>query len=293
MSEKIFACLLRIYPSGFREKYGEDVLQLYRDRFRDETGLFPRARLYFDLISDIVVGLPQAYRNTYAAVASTSLAINTDGVPSFRVLDKEPLPPGLILLGSIVALMALTGFLFVMGHPTADRSFSSSNGHKSPIEAVMQRLSQPPSPDSIDDNTVRSPNPTVEPRERAGVKNSAKASNIGLIPYTGIDLAERRRVVGLVVVVLQKDYFDHAMAQKVSKALQAHEQDGDDDGVMSGEAFADLLTRQMRDTSHDGRLVVEFSREILPDHPLRPTLAGDAHAGAFHRLDDHFGMGIP
>ena len=38
MSEKIYAWLLRLYPSHFRKTYGEEALQLFRDRARDENG---------------------------------------------------------------------------------------------------------------------------------------------------------------------------------------------------------------------------------------------------------------
>ena len=42
MSEKIYTCLLRLYPPAFRNKYREEALQLYRDRLRDEIGMFRR-----------------------------------------------------------------------------------------------------------------------------------------------------------------------------------------------------------------------------------------------------------
>src|SRR5216683_8148449 len=42
MSEKIYACLLRLYPANFRQAHGDDALQLFRVRLRDETGFFCR-----------------------------------------------------------------------------------------------------------------------------------------------------------------------------------------------------------------------------------------------------------
>ncbi len=61
MSEKIYAWLLRLYPSQFREAYGSEALQLFRDRFRDETGFFRCLRLWFDLIVDLVISIPREY----------------------------------------------------------------------------------------------------------------------------------------------------------------------------------------------------------------------------------------
>jgi hypothetical protein len=41
MSEKLYALLLRLYPSRFRRAYGDEAQQLVRDRLRDESGFFP------------------------------------------------------------------------------------------------------------------------------------------------------------------------------------------------------------------------------------------------------------
>ena len=43
MSEKIYACLLRLYPARFREQYEAEALQLFQDRMRDERGLLAKA----------------------------------------------------------------------------------------------------------------------------------------------------------------------------------------------------------------------------------------------------------
>lgn len=40
MSEKIYAWLLRLYPSRFRTAYGEEALQLFRDRSPDNLDLY-------------------------------------------------------------------------------------------------------------------------------------------------------------------------------------------------------------------------------------------------------------
>src|SRR5579859_4759035 len=99
MSEKMFTRLFRLYPSRFRKQYGDEALQLIRDRLRDETGFFKRARLGWDLVADVFTGLPQAYRNSYAVTESEPASSNSDRIPSFRILDKEPLGRGSILIG--------------------------------------------------------------------------------------------------------------------------------------------------------------------------------------------------
>jgi len=55
MSEKIYAWLLQLYPSQFREAYGGEALQLFRDRVRDEKGFFSCLRLWLDLIVDLAI----------------------------------------------------------------------------------------------------------------------------------------------------------------------------------------------------------------------------------------------
>jgi C-terminal processing protease CtpA/Prc len=57
----------------------------------------------------------------------------------------------------------------------------------------------------------------------------------------------------------------------MADAVLAHEKNGDDSVVTEGGAFADLLTRQMRDVSHDMHLEVVYSRDRLPEHPGAPT----------------------
>jgi hypothetical protein len=85
------------------------------------------------------------------------------------------------------------------------------------------------------------------------------------------DDGERRRVVDGVIRNLKEHYVDKDVAQKMADALLAHEKNGDDRAIAEGGAFADLLTRQMRDVSHDMHLEVVYSRDRLPDHPGAPT----------------------
>ena len=74
MSEKMYTRLFRLYPSSFRKDYEDEALQLIRNRLRDETGFFNRARLWWDLVADVLAGLPQAYRNSYAVTEAMSFS---------------------------------------------------------------------------------------------------------------------------------------------------------------------------------------------------------------------------
>jgi hypothetical protein len=150
MSEKMYARLLRLYPSRFRKKYEDEALQLIRDRLRDETGFFKRARLTWDLVTDVFAGLPQACRNSYAVTVEASAAPNAEGIPSFKVLDKEPLGPGSVLIGSTLSLATIVAFGFLLSRSIGYAPLMGSNGRMSPIESVVERLNRATTPDTAD-----------------------------------------------------------------------------------------------------------------------------------------------
>lgn len=145
MSERILAFLLHFYPPGFREKYFEEAMLLYRDRYRFETGLYRRARLWCDLLADLVTGLPKAWQTSYLVVATPSESPNMNHIPSFRLLHKEPLRPAVIVVGGLLSLGAVCTLTFVLHtlslHPIHPHKMSS-------IESVMHRVNQPAFPEA-------------------------------------------------------------------------------------------------------------------------------------------------
>jgi hypothetical protein len=187
MSEKIYARLLRLYPSRFRKEYEAEALQLIRDRLRDERGFFKRARLWWDLVTDVLAGLPSAYQNSYAVTESVSFSFNAAGIPTFKILDEQPLGRGSILIGGAISLIVLAVFTFLLSRPAAFRPLSGSNGRLSPIEAVMQRLNQPPAPDSAASSFPDSATP--------GSSQMVAPQSQSSIPASSIPDADRKRVV--------------------------------------------------------------------------------------------------
>lgn len=126
MSEKFYAFLLHLYPSGFRRHFQAESLQLFRDRLRDEQGFVPKLRLGIDLLVDLAAGLPRAYRNSYAVPAPATTGPRASGIPVFQTLEEEPLKPGSIVMGGLSGTAALALFVFVMSH-TSYRPFQSTN----------------------------------------------------------------------------------------------------------------------------------------------------------------------
>jgi len=126
MSEKIYSFLLWLYPARFRRQYGAEALLLFRDRLRDERGALQRLYLWFDLLTDLASGLPQAYRNRYTTTTAVPAWQAVSGLPAFRTLEEEPLRPASVLLGSIFAVAALALFILVMNHAAEYHPFAGS-----------------------------------------------------------------------------------------------------------------------------------------------------------------------
>ena len=91
---------------------------------------------------------------------------------------------------------------------------------------------------------------------------------------SSIDAVERQRVISRANASLKQHYFDRDVAQRTADALLAHEKSGDDDAVTDGQAFADLLTKQMREASQDMHLSMEYSLRPLPEGPPPQTADG-------------------
>jgi hypothetical protein len=107
MSEKIYAWLLRLYPPQFREAYGTEALQLFRDRARDEKGFLPSLRLWLDLVADLAISVARGYRSVQPALISAPSPRPLDGLPLFCVLESELPRLGALLFGGVVSLVAL------------------------------------------------------------------------------------------------------------------------------------------------------------------------------------------
>jgi len=141
MSERIYSYLLRLYPATFRRAYGDSALELFRDRLRDERGFFRRLRLCIDLFVDLAVSVPQAYRRCWPALVSAS-AQHLGGIPSFQVLEDEPLPPAAIFAGSVLAFAALGALSILITSGGELRPFHVSESTTQPPASFRASVSQ-------------------------------------------------------------------------------------------------------------------------------------------------------
>jgi Peptidase family S41/N-terminal domain of Peptidase_S41 in eukaryotic IRBP len=240
MSEKIYAWLLRFYPSHFRKGYGDEALQLLRDRKRDEKGLLPGLRLWLDLLADLAVSLPSEYRRVPPQLPRAVAALGLDGLPSFHSLKHERPSLGALLLGSLLSLSAFAAF------PAMIRQLGNSRPQG--VSGLPGLPAQPPTPSHVTTSWL-----------------GAAHENVRL------DTRKRHRIIEAAIANLKEHYVYPDVAQKTAEALETHERNGDDDAATDGRAFAGLLTRQIRDVSHDMHLEVVYSRTPLPDRPTGPS----------------------
>lgn len=257
MSEKIYSWLLRLFPSDFRDAYGDAALQLFRDRSRHERGFLPRLRLWLDLLADLAISVPRQRRYRRPALIAPAAQHLSDGTPSFQFLEDDSPRFGALLLGGALSLAILGAFPTTIGRVERYRplrtSFTSGGW-----------------PASMMANSPLGPLPLAHPPklQDADALMQAAAGNVQL------EAAERERIIQAAMANLKQYYIDPAIAQKTADALLAHEKNGDDDSAPNGQAFADLLTKQMRDASHDMHLMLVFTPNPTPLHPIGPTPDG-------------------
>jgi hypothetical protein len=252
MSEKIYAWLLRLYPSHFREAYGNEALQLFRDRARDEKGFFRSLRLWLDLLVDLAISVPREYGYVQPALIGASTLHRLEGVPAFYVLEGESPTLGALLFGSVLSFVALGTFWNLLSHAGGYAGIGVMKSGQSQSDSGFSQQQAP----------------------QAGPQDAISATNRPDGEVFKLDAAERQRVIDAAVAILKNHYIERDHAQKMADALLAHKQSGDDDAVTDGVAFAALLTRQMREVSPDRHVTLDYSQAPLPQHPTGQTPEG-------------------
>ena len=254
MSEWIYAWLLRLYPSHFREAYGDEALQLFRDRARDEKGFFRSLRLWLDLLADLAISVPREYGYVQPELIGVSAQQRLDGMPALNVLEGKFPRPAALLFGSVLSLVALGMFWILLRHA----------GSYVRIGVLASGQSQG------DSRFAQQRTPQAEPQAGTSATNRTGGGVLKL------DAAEHQRVIDAAVANLKEHYIYPHVAQKMAEALLAHEKVGDYDAITDGAAFAALLTGQLREVSHDLHLEVVYSQVPLPNRPPGPTPEGIA-----------------
>jgi hypothetical protein len=300
MSEKIYACLLRLYPLNFRQAHGDDALQLFRDRLRDETGFLHRTRLWFDIFVDLAISLHQQYTTPQPELAKAAVA-HCAGAPLFFILQEKFLRPAALFFGSILSLAALSLISVLLNQAHTRHSLTSqatgsrflsfnrqtsaaakpdmdSGEHMGPEDAVPDEaatfarlVATPTNFSTANADTSSSVHASFT---RAIADDSGAAIHVSIQTFSGTTAftsvvrsaldPERQRVFDAVIANLKEHYFDRAVAQQMAEALITHQRAGDDDAVSNDKAFAALLTTQIREVSHDLHLEVVYNATPPP-----------------------------
>lgn len=244
MSKRIFACMLHLYPPQFREKYGEEALRLYCDRARDERGLFPRLRLWFDLLLDLGVSLPREYRIAQSEWVAAPAA---DGVPTFTPLVSASPPMSSLLMGTLLSVASLAALGVMMNHV-------SSVQHSAAWARAFNRFSE---------GYWRGASP--QPKQSPVAPQPTNSSTL--------DSGKRHQVVISVAQYLKEHYSDPNTGQRAADALVAHEKNGDDDGAKATADLAKVLTAQIREATDDHDVELLYRERPIPERPPGPPPA--------------------
>jgi Peptidase family S41/N-terminal domain of Peptidase_S41 in eukaryotic IRBP len=248
MSEKVYAWLFRLFPAHFREEFGAEALLLFRDRARDERGLLARLRLWLDLMIDLVISIPRVNSYLVPELLSIQPARRSDRMFLFRAEGAESPRPAALLFGSVLSLAALGVVPALINH------FGNSRLPTAPAMGP-QRPALAAFGFGILQNSQSQANGTAN-----GPVNDLKLDN-----------AEKQRVIDAVIANLKEHYVYPDLAEKIAEALAAREKAGDYEGTTDGRGFAALLTKQLRDVSHDMHLEVVYSRHPIPNVSSGPS----------------------
>jgi hypothetical protein len=280
MSEKIYACLLRLYPVKFRQAYGEDALQVFRDRLHDETGFFRRLRLWLDILVDLAVSLPGQYVGVEPAFAVQTSAGGA-GAPVFIILEHEFLRLRALLSGLAFSLVVLSLSIALLQASALHRlnlgsTQSAFSSTKSRLTSAADKSHS--SAPRLEQATLYAPGsfvtsgeffpPPIDYLALTNVRRNPNVQRVFVYAAACLDVApldaERQHVLKAVIANLKQHYFDRVVAQQMADELVAHADCGDDEPGIDGKMFAALLTEQMRAVSRDMHLEVVYN-------PPQPT----------------------
>jgi hypothetical protein len=262
MSEKIYAWLLRLYPSHFRKAYGQEALQLFRDRSRDETGFLPRLRLWCDLLADMAVSIPREYRRQEPALAVAAVQPHVDGIPEFRSLESGESPrPGALFSGACLSLLGFAAISLLMVHGHSYRPLFLRGGHAQPTPGARSSGSGHPSelPPGKGNEKVMvpsGPGKDVSSLESPSAPPANIAAKRAILQSVGIPVQKQLAIVG------QPKPQDATGA--MLQAFDSHDivMLGENHGVKQAYEWLDKLVATPAFDDHVDDIVVEFGNSL-------------------------------
>ena len=172
----------------------------------------------------------------------------------FLVLEEEPIRPAALLSAFAILLVAYSLIVLSLNHTGTMRISGSAAAPSHSVQSHAHTTTD--DPDAAEATTEK---PSSHAGHNRGSAIAGPASN-----------PERQRVFDAVIANLKQHYFDPAVAQQMADSLVAHVRRGDD-AAATDQAFAALLTTQMRDVSHDMHLEAIYSETTFPAPPPQPS----------------------
>jgi hypothetical protein len=294
---------LRLHPRGFRKRFAEQMLSIFDQSKGKRAGLW--------LLADALLSLARqwALRPEFWHESSAAQQPAPDSIPSFSTFDPFRPRAGALIHGLVLstAVFCLTSFaikyswIHVLHIRIPEVQFDSARlmqTSPSVVKDAVERASvssRSPLQNSQGEETT--PGVSAQPklkfdqeaakrtdfqssplllpvRSQPGAQQpeaTTSATNAGPVEDVRLDAAQRRRVIDGAISNLTQYYVDPDVAQKMAEVLLAHEKNSGDNAVTDGEAFANLLTRQMRDVSHDSYVMMVFSTDTTPANPPTPN----------------------
>lgn len=247
MSEKIYSFFLRLYPAHFREEYGEEARRLLHDRLRDERGFFPRLRLWFDILLDLIVSIPREYLHVPAPRVAASGPRRVEGFPAFYVFQNQAPRPGALLVGGALSVAMLATCWSSLnaihrddrsGSSQSSGSFATSDGpHRSEAAASRRRI--------------------------AGSRAARAFSASEMLQDS-----ERKHIIASLAENLKRDYVDHSTGQKAADLFLMREQRGEYDDIADRPMLAAVMTQELREATGDRNLTLDYFPAPLPQQPV-------------------------
>jgi hypothetical protein len=304
MLRPLYCCLLGLHPPGFRKRFGSEMLSIFDHSMGKPAAL--------RLLGDCLLSLVRQWAlrpEFWHEIASTQQSA-PDGIPSFSTLDPFRPRAGAVIHGLILSTAVFCMTCFAINYSwihvlhlripevRSDSPRSIQSNPSSVARKAVEKASVPPVevkgpghgfPAMPAQNPLTQPSAAGNPRSqvRSGdsqpqaqqpkQQDAPSTANRVFVADGKLNAAARQRVINAAIANLKQYYIDRAVAQKVADALLAHKGTGHDDALdalTDGKAFADLLTRQMRDVSHDMHLIVVHSEVPLPERAPRPTPEG-------------------
>jgi hypothetical protein len=286
MLERIYVWLLRLYPAAFQKAFGNEALQLVRDRLRDERGLIARMRLCGDLVTDLAISVPREFRYAQPSLAGAQPPRLQAG-PAFTILEGKPPTPASMAFAGLFAIAFFIGVGYLMGHGGGHLVLHSLSMHPerqlhgpgfAPEHAPPQSGVSVEAANVGADNSAASTAPQTADAQAAGepwqrAPQTATAAAGGQPALVEMDTAYTRWVIGEVAANLKDHYFDRAKAGQLADGLQSRALAGAYDRVPNDRTLAQLLTRQLRASTGDLHLEVVYDAGVLPHASDDPTAA--------------------